>query len=502
MSIRSLKTSRATMLRSLRSTLLLGAACGLLMGCAAGPDFRIPDLSAPETFLPEGDKTPGTRTDVVTQTTTPAWWQGLRSEKLRHLIEETLAHNADLEAAAAGVRLAQANADAQRGALLPMLTGTFDTQRQKIAQGTVTSPVQSNANLFSLHTAQLNVAYTLDWAGGVRRSVEASQAQADLQAYVRDGLALTLASNVGTAAVQEASLRAQINVTNNMISIQQQLLRILQRQNEAGQISMADVAAQETALAQTRLLLAPLEKQLEQQRNLLSVLTGRFPAEGPLESFRLEDFNNLPDAPVATTGEFIAHRPDIRAAGEQLRAANAQVGIAIANRLPQITLTGQVGSSASAMNNLFNPGTGLWNLAGGVVQPIFDAGALANKQVAAEEGFNQALAQYRSTVLVAFQNVADALRALQADARSISAARAAVAAANRNLSLVRKQVENGQVSAPALVTAQQAYLQTSLTLVQAQASRQANYFALLQALGGGWWSLPQQLAEAIPQDAD
>jgi outer membrane protein TolC len=154
------------------------------------------------------------------------------------------------------------------------------------------------------------------------------------------------------------------------------------------------------------------------------------------------------------------------------------------------------------MNNLFNPGTGLWNLAGGVVQPIFDAGALANKQVAAEEGFNQALAQYRSTVLVAFQNVADALRALQADARSISAARTAVAAANRNLSLVRKQVENGQVSAPALVTAQQAYLQTSLTLVQAQASRQANYFALLQALGGGWWPLPQQLAEAIPQDAD
>ena len=473
---------------------------GALAGCTIGNNFQAPDLSPSATFLPGGDPgflRQGDATDP--QDRTHEWWASLKPTKVRSLVEYTLAHNADLEAAAASVRLAQANAAVQFAAYFPSVTGAFDTNRQKIAQGTLTSPLQSNANLFSLSTAQLNIAYNLDWLGGVRRSVEAANAVVDVQAYQRDALELTLAANVAIAAVQEASLRAQIDVTKEMIQTQQQFLHVLQRQNAAGQIGQADVSAQETALAQTRLLLLPLEKQLEQQRNLLSVLSGRYPADRPTESFTLRDFRQLPVVPHSTTSNLLRNRPDIRAAEAQLRSANAGVGVAMANRFPQITLSAQVGSSASDINKLFTPTNGFWTLASGALAPIFDAGILANKQVVAEESYNQSLAQYRSTVLTAFQNVADTLRALQADERMIEAARTAMESANRSLSLVRKQVEGGQVSLPALLTAQQAYLQTSLAKVQADASRCANVFALLQALGRPWWPAPDNQPKIVTQ---
>jgi NodT family efflux transporter outer membrane factor (OMF) lipoprotein len=421
---------------------------------------------------------------------------------LRQLVEAVIARNADLESAEASVRVAQANAAVARSLFFPTLTGNLDVTRQKIASGIVTSPLQSDASLFSLHTAALNISYVPDLFGGTRRAYESAQSQARAQAFTRDALALTLASNTAVAAVQDASLQQQIAVTRNMVQIQQQLLSVLNRQNAAGQISYADVAAQETALAQTRLLLPPLEKQLEQNRNMLATLSGHFPADAQLPAFTLADFRHLPSVPLTATADLVRQRPDIRAAEARLQAANAQIGVAIANRLPGITLTGQVGSSSSALDQLFHPGTGLWTVAGGVLQPIFDAGALANKQEAAEEGMRQSLADYRSAVLTAFQNVADALRALQSDEKSIRAARTATAAAQRNLSLVRKQVEGGQVSVPALVSAQQAYLQTSLALVQAEASRQANVFALVQALGGGWWPPKDAAVSALPTEQD
>jgi outer membrane protein TolC len=177
-----------------------------------------------------------------------------------------------------------------------------------------------------------------------------------------------------------------------------------------------------------------------------------------------------------------------------LHAADAQIGVAIANRLPQIMLTGNVGSSASAMSKLFSPGAGFWTLAGDVVQPIFNGEALANKQRAAEAARAQSAAQYRGTVLVAFQNVADTLRALQADSRTLNAAIAAERSANQSIDLVRREVEQGQVSLPALLNAQQAYLQTSLARVQAEATRLADTVALFQALGGGWWNRPNPTA--------
>lgn len=439
--------------------------------------------------LPAGDRIPGAK--LVRGGDIPErWWELFRSRHLNGLVEEGIVHNSELEAAAAAVRVAQANALAQRGALFPVVTANYNASRQKVAGGTVTSPVSSNADTFNLHTAQVTVNFVPDVFGGTRRQIESADALVESQAFMREGVYLTLTSNIALAAIQEASFRGQIAATSRLIGIQTELLGILRRQYAAGQIALTDVVAQETALNQARLLLPPLERQLAQQRDLLAFLTGRFPSEDVAATFRLGAFRLPRKLPLSIPADLVRQRPDIRAAEANLHATSAQIGVAIANRLPQITLTANAGSTATALSHLFSPGTGFWSVAGNVAQTVFDAGTLANRQRAAEETFNQSTAQYRTVVLTAFQNVADTLRALQADERSVAAAIAAERSAAQNIDLVRRQVDRGQVSIPILLNAQQAYLQTSLALVQAEASRLADTVALFQALGGGWWNRP------------
>jgi NodT family efflux transporter outer membrane factor (OMF) lipoprotein len=417
------------------------------------------------------------------------WWELFRSRHLNQLVGEAIIQNPNLQAAEAAVRVAQANALAQRGALFPTVTANYTPSRQKVSDP-LQSPLASNANIFSLHTAQVSVSYVADVFGGTRRQIESADALAEMQAFEREGVYLTLTSNVALAAIQEASLRGQIAATRRLIGIQSQLLDILKLQNERGQIAMPDVLAQQTATAQTRLLLPPLERQLAQQRDLLATLTGRFPSEDIAATFQLNSFRLPRKLPLSVPADLVRQRPDVRQAEANLHAVNAQIGVAIANRLPQITLTGNAGSTATNIASLFSPGTGFWMIAGNAAQTVFDAGTLANRQTAAEEATVQAAAQYRATVLTAFQNVADALRALQSDERALAAAIAAESSARQNLDLVQIQINRGQFSIPLLLNAQQAYLQTSLAHVQAEAARLADAVALFQALGGGWWNKP------------
>jgi NodT family efflux transporter outer membrane factor (OMF) lipoprotein len=422
------------------------------------------------------------------------WWELLRSAHLNSLIEDGIIRNADLEAAEAAVRVAQANALAQRGALFPQVLANFGASRQQTPSQSLTTNAASGANLYSLHTAQVTVNYVPDVFGGTRRLIETADALVEVQAFQREGVYLTLTANIALAAIQEASLRGQLAATRRLIALQTQLLGILSQQYERGQIALPDVVAQETAVAQARLLLPPLEKQLGQQRDLIAFLTGHFPSEAVAATFQLQSFRLPQKLPLSVPADLVRQRPDVRVAEANLHAVNAQIGVAVANRLPQITLTGNAGSTATAISQLFTPGTGFWMIAGNVAQTVFDAGTLENKQRAAEEAMTQAAALYRSTVLTAFQNVADTLRALQTDARAVSAAIAAERSAQRYIDLIRRQVEQGQVSIPVLLNAQQAYLQTSLALVQAEASRLADTVALFQALGGGWWNRPETSA--------
>ena len=465
---------------------------GLFAGCALGPDFVPPAPPAVVGYLPpvarsSPDIVPGQHLiaggDIPGQ-----WWEAFRSPHLNDLITCGIERNPGLQAAEAAVRVAQAGAAAQEGALFPLVGANFNPTRLETPSKTLITNAANGENIYSLHTGQLTVAYVADVFGGVRRQVETAQAQAELQSFQREGVYITLTSNIALAAIQEASLRAQIAATRRIVELQSRLLDILNKQNERGQIAQPDVVTQETAVAQAKLLLPPLERQLAQQRNLIAVLTGRFPGDYVDPSFDLAHFHLPRDLPLSLPANLVRQRPDIRAAEAAVHAANAQVGVAIANRFPQITLTGNVGSTALAFSQLFSPGTAAWLMAGNVAETVFDAGTLRARQAAAEENWRITVAQYQSTVLAAFENVADALRALQADSRTLGAAIAAEEFASRGIDLVRRQVERGQVSLPILLNAEQAYLQTSLARVQAEAARLADTVALFQALGGGWWN--------------
>ena len=265
------------------------------------------------------------------------------------------------------------------------------------------------------------------------------------------------------------------------------MLAALRLQFAMGYAARLDVAAQEAQLSQVAATLPPLLKQLAQQRHLLAVLSGRFPSQEPAARFELASLQLPQELPVSLPSQLVAQRPDVRQAEESLHAASAQVGIAVANRLPNITLSADAGTMALEAGQMFSSGNAFWTLVGGVSQPIFQGGALLHKERAARAAYTQAAEQYRATVLTAFQNVADTLNALQEDANGLSAAAAARDAAKVSLDLAQKQFESGYAGFLSLLTAEQAYQQALINLVQAQANRYADTAALFQALGGGWW---------------
>lgn len=474
-------------MKKLKSFGLLGAL--LVSACAVGPDYQAPP--APDAkALPAPDGADGHGQKVTPGLDIPAQWWGLyHSPALNHLVEEAMAHNADVAAAQAALRVARENAWANVGGFLPVVSGNFSASRQKDAAGTVQPTAASNAPQLTLYTPQLSVSYSPDVWGATRRAQESLDAQSEAQRFQTEATYLTLTSNVVVAAVNEASLRGQIAATRDIIAVASHLLDILRRQRDLGQAAGADVAAQEAALAQAQQQLPPLEKQLAQARHQLNALLGRLPGDETPETFQLADLTLPGEVPYSLSAQLVEHRPDIRMAAANLQSASAQVGVAVANRLPNLTLSAATGSSAAALDSLFTPGNGFWNFGASLTAPIFDGFTLAHKEKAARAALEQAAAQYRSTVVTAFQNVADSLSALKSDGDALTAAERSEAAAARSLAIARHQLELGAVAPMVALTAQQTWQQARLALVQAQAGRLEDTAALFQALGGGWWNL-------------
>jgi len=469
--------------------LMMVTLLAALGGCAVGPDYVRPDNALPQSYLPAGDVL--AHAFARHDSTLPAqWWTLFRSAPLDDLIAASLQHNPTVEAAQAALRLAQENVAAQQGAALPLVDLGFAPTRQKIA-GTLASPAASAASIYNLHTAQVTVSYAPDLFGGNRRQVESLQAQASQQRFLLDATYLTLTANVANTAIQEAALRGQLAATREIVASQTRVTAMVLRQVQLGQLGRADAAAQEALLAVAEASVPPLEKQLAMQRNLLTVLAGRFASEGVAEQFELASLQLPESLPLTLPSTLVEHRPDVRAAEEQLHAASAAVGVAIANRLPNITLgVNAYGSSANRLADLFKAGTGFWSLAGNITQPLFDAGILQHRQAAAQAALEQAAAQYRASVLNAFQNVADALQAIRYDDVAERAAERAEQATARSLAILRSQLALGDVSALTLLVGEQAYQQAKLARVQARANRLADVVALCQALGGGWSAEP------------
>jgi NodT family efflux transporter outer membrane factor (OMF) lipoprotein len=476
----------------------------LLMGCAVGPDFKKPEApkvsgygpGAPIVRTASAPGEFGAAQRYVTDMDIPGqWWTLFHSQPLNDLIVRSINANPNITAAQAALRQARENTLAQKGSYFPQVSAELSASRNLTPVAAISPAGPTSNPYYSLITPQLNLSFVPDVFGANQRAVESLDAQAENLRYQLEATYVTLTSNVVTGALQEASLRGQILATEETIKVEADLLGILHRQFDLGQVSMADVAAQEAAVAQARLALPPLQKQLAQQRDALVALAGGLPSEDVAARFQLAELKLPVDLPVSLPSKLVEQRPDVRAAEETLHSASAQIGVAVAARLPQITLTANVGNSAAALSSMFTPGTNFWTLAGGVTAPIFEGGTLLHKQRAAEAGFDQAAAQYKSTVITAFQNVADALHAVQSDADALVAADASEQAAGRSLAIVRKLLELGQVAYLALLNAEQTYQQAKLALVQAQAARLADTAGLFQALGGGWWSRDALVAE-------
>jgi NodT family efflux transporter outer membrane factor (OMF) lipoprotein len=483
-----------------RFVALMILACA---GCAVGPDFKRP--AAPEV---EGYSSHPLSATVAAanvsggeaqrfakgQDISADWWTLYHSAPLNELIDHSLANNHDLKAAQAALSVARENVLAQRGVYYPSVTASFSATRQR-QSGQIAPALNSNAFLYNLFTPQVTVSYVPDVFGLNRRTVESLQAQEQGVGFQMAAVYTTLTANVVVTAIQVASLQMQIDATRQLVDINTNTVNILRYQFDKGYASRLDLAAQESQLAQVAATLPPLLKQLAQAEDLLAVLAGRFPNQAPEQKFDLSSLQLPQELPVSLPAELVSQRPDVLQAEANLHDASAKIGIATANRLPNIMLTANAGSAAAAMDQLFTTGTGFWGLGGEVTAPIFQGGTLLHQQRAAKAAYTQAAEQYRSTVLAAFQNVADTLTALEQDAEALKAAAAAADAAKVTLDLAQRQVKAGYAGYLALLNAEQAYQQGRINLVQAQANRYADTAALFQALGGGWWHRPELLTD-------
>ena len=482
------------MRRATRRLSAAGAAL-LSLGAAAcvGPNFHRPAPPSVESFTAqtlaaqtaEAAGPGGAAQRFLSESEVPRnWWTLFGSEPLNQMVSEALRANPDVLSAQASLRQALENTAAQRGSYFPQAQGSFDASRNRDATGVLSPNLSSGQAVYNLFTPQVTVSFVPDVFGANRRAVESLAAQAEAARYQLDATYLTLTANVVTAAIQAAGLRDQIAATMRMVSLESESLAVLKRELELGAVAEADVYAQDAALAQLEASLPPLKRQLQITEDQLAALLGRTPSQFSAPTVSLDGIALPVDVPVGLPSQLVDRRPDVRAAEAQLHAATANVGVATANLLPQFTLTGDAGSSGTALNQLFKAGAGFWSIGANATQTVFAGGTLIHKKRAADAALDQAAAAYKSSVLTAFQNVADALHALDNDADALKAATRAMSAAQLSLGVSQRQLALGSVSYLALLNSEQTYSQALVLQIQARTSRLVDTAALFNALGG------------------
>jgi NodT family efflux transporter outer membrane factor (OMF) lipoprotein len=470
-----------------------------LSGCMIGPDFHPPKPETPERYTetalprhtaatPRAGKGGNSQEFVYNQDIIPAdWWHLFRSPVINDLVVRGINQNPNLTSAYAALRQAQENYNATIGNLLfPAFDFQAQVQRQRYSAAAIGST--SASTIFNVWNVGIpNLTYTLDVLGGSRRQIEEAGAQVDYQQFLLIGTYLTLTSNIVTTAVTIASLQAQLDASRLLLKDQQDQLNILRSQFRLGGVAMTNVLTQQTLVSQTAATIPPLEKNLSLNRHALAVLVGAYPNE-MFPQVRLSALHLPGRLPVSLPSNLVRQRPDIRASEALLHAASAQIGVATANLFPQVTLSAAYGWESLNTGQLFGPASETWLTGLSILQPVFHGGALLAARRAAIAAYDQAFAQYKLAVLQGFQNVADTLRAIETDARTLRAQQAAEDAAKESLVLTKQQYKLGGVDYLQLLTAQQQYQQTVISRIQAQAARYTDTVALYQSLGGSWWN--------------
>lgn len=411
------------------------------------------------------------------------WWKLLGSKPINTLVQRSIAHSPTIAQALATLQEARQNTLAIDGEGWPQVSLTGGGNRQRLSGAQFGGPTR----ILSLYTGQVNVVYTPDLFGLNKLARHQTRALEDAQRYNLQEAYLTLEGNTVSDAILLASYEAQVRTTQSLVAIQQRILNLINQQYKLGAVTYLSVLNQETLLQTTKAKIPPLEQSLEAVRHALAVLVGTIPSEAALPAIRLRRLKLPLVIPVSLPSVLTRNRPDIKLAEAELRADNASIGVAIARMYPTVQLTGDLGFENGKIPDFFNASSMIWNLAANASVTLFDGGTLIANKRAAQAAFRAQLAAYQSTVLSAFQQVADALRAVQNDAASLKFNQAAYLSALHAFNLARRQYRAGAIDYLSLLNTQTQYQQAELGVVAAQAQRYRDTAALFVALGGGWW---------------
>ncbi|GGH58561.1 histidine kinase [Comamonas phosphati] len=456
------------------------ALAALLAGCAVGPDYVRPQVAKPQS-LTRGPLSTAAQASAA-QSIDAQWWKAFGSAPLNTMVEDALRQSPTIEAAEATLRAAHQNVIAQRGYFFPSVQLGYSPSRQNTGQS-MSPPLNNGDSIYTYHTAQLSISYTPDLFGANRRQVEGLQAQEEGQRLQLQAARLSLAGNLVAAVIQTSMLQEQAALIGQAVEAAQEQLAHMRKQQANGYASGMEVATQQTLLIQLQQQLPPLQKSLEQTRNLVATLMGRTPDQSPpvlpLSSF------SLPAMPQTIASQLVEHRPDIRIAETQVQQASAAVGVATAARLPQLSITAAYGGGATTFAKMFTAENTTWALGANLLMPLFKGGTLLAQQKAAQAGLQAAAATYQGTVLSAFQDVANALYALDTDSHALRMSRESEQASQTTLNLTNSQLKAGYASRPMYLAARQSWLQARAASVAAQGSLYGDTVALYQSLGGG-----------------
>ena len=464
----------------------------VIAGCAVGPNFSRPAAPRDKSYVNGGDPTTTAQANGTTQTFEPTaklpadWWSLFRSSKINGVINEALTNNLSLQSAQASLRQSQDLLRSGYGIFYPQVGGEFDATRQKFTPLKFGQNVQPS--VFNLFTLSASASYALDVFGGERRLVEGLAAQVDLQRNTERATYLTLSANIANAMIAQAAYRAEIEATEQLIKMQKRQVELAQVQARAGTVPYSTVLTLQSQLDSYKASIPQLQQKLDQTDDLLASLVGHTPAEWKAPRIDFAEITLPSNLPVRMPSDLTRQRPDILEAEATLHAASANIGVATANMLPSFTLSADYGANNTSLGHLTAADATFWGLAANVTAPVFEGGTLWYKRKAAVDNYKETAALYRQTVLNAFAQVADTLRAVEHDAETLEAQEEALVAAQKALHLVQANFQAGLANYSDVLIADVQYHQARLADLQTIAVRYQDTVALFAALGGGWWN--------------
>lgn len=485
------------------------AVLAFIAGCSVGPNYHRPAALHSEP-MPEAFTLPATNNISATnnsfgewKTAQPsanlprgAWWKIFGEPELDRLEEQATAQNQSLAAAAARLGESRAQLGIARAEYYPQVSADPSLTRERTsANAPVHGTVASNAYTFDNYSVPLDANWELDLWGRVRREVQSARANFVASADDLESARLSLQAEVASDYFSLRELDEERRVIADTIETFRHSLELTQNRRKGGIVSDLDVSQAETQLRGTEAELPAIDLQRARVLHALAVLCGRSPinfqfAPGPLT-------NGIPDVPVSLPSELLERRPDIAAAERRMAAANAQIGVAVSAFYPRIFLTGMAGFQSISADTLFDWPSRVWSIGPSVSLPIFTGGRNRAQLAQARAAFNETVANYRQTVLDAFQEVEDQLAAQQLLAEQLSAQSAALASARRTLEIANNRYKAGVVTFLEVATAQSAALQNERSFVEFEGQRLNAEVGLIKAVGGGWQSNSNDAARAV-----